>query len=275
MKFYSQLKDTAQTGKDKKMTDIKVTIKDGKAELYTPYNADFVKAIKALGGARWNASKRCWTISEDMLTQAREIMMDVYGYTDEEQGETITAKVTFAKDVYEECDSVVILGKTVARAYGRDTGAKPGEDVLLQEGTLASGGSRANWRSIVRAGAVVTLYNVSKALYDAKKDSLPEGVTVEIVEEGKKEKEKEETAMSAETLAEKVEKAMIGEKPEYIEVVKKDITAAYAQKTIAKNEVDEAKAMAFVCGSLSAMCRLHLIGQKSAEAIAEIVKEIF
>lgn len=81
--------------------------------------------------------------------------------------------------------------------------------------------------------------------------------------------------MSAETLAEKVEKAMIGEKPEYIEVVKKDIMAAYAQKISAKNEVDEAKAMAFVCGSLSAMCRLHLIGQESAEALAEIVKEIF
>ena len=71
------------------MTDIKVAVKDGKAELYTPYNADFVKAIKALGGARWNASKRCWTISEDMLTQAREIMMDVYGHTDEEQSVTI------------------------------------------------------------------------------------------------------------------------------------------------------------------------------------------
>ena len=258
------------------MTDIKVTIKDGKVELYTPYNADFVKAIKALGGARWNGSKRCWTISEDMLPQARQIMMDVYGYTDEEQGETITVKVTFTKDVYEECDSVVILGKTVARAYGRDTGAKPGEDVLLQEGTLASGGSRANWRSIVRAGAVVTLYNVSKALYDAKKDSLPDGVTVEIIEEeGKKEDKKEQAHISVEDLSEKVEQAMKGEKPEYIEVVKKDITAAYAQKTVAKSEVDEAKAMAFVCGSLSAMCRLHLIGQKSAEAMAEIVKEIF
>ena len=60
------------------MTDIKVTIKDGKAELYTPYNADFVKAIKALGGARWNASKRCWKISEDMLPQARDMLYGLY-----------------------------------------------------------------------------------------------------------------------------------------------------------------------------------------------------
>lgn len=265
-----------KTRKDKKMTDIKVTIKDGKANLYTPYNADFVKAVKALGGARWNASSRCWTISEDMLPQARKIMMDVYGYTDEEQAETITVKATFAKDVYEECDSVVILGKTVARAYGRDTGAKPGEDVLLQEGVLASGGSRANWRSIVRAGSVVTLYNVSRTLYDAKKDSLPEGVSVEIIEdESKKEEKKEQAALSEEALSEKVERAMKGEKPEYIDVAKKEIMAAYAQKISAKNEIEKAKAMAFVCGSLSVMCRLHLIGQKSAEAMAEIVKEIF
>lgn len=257
------------------MTEIRVEIKNGKANLYTPYNTDFVKAVKAMGGARWDSTSRCWTISEDMLPQARKIMMDVYGYTDEEQGEKITVKATFAKDVWEECDSVVILDKTVARAYGRDTGAKPGEDVLFLEGAPTSGGSRANWRSIVPAGSVVTMYKVSKALYEAKKDSLPEGVTVEVVEEGKKEEKKEETAMSAETLAEKVEKAMIGEKPEYIEVVKKDIMAAYAQKISAKNEVDEAKAMAFVCGSLSAMCRLHLIGQESAEALAEIVKEIF
>ena len=88
--IYSQReRKIPNTRKDKKMTGIKVAVKDGKAELYTPYNADFVKAIKALGGARWNASKRCWTISEDMLTQAREIMMDVYGHTDEEQSETV------------------------------------------------------------------------------------------------------------------------------------------------------------------------------------------
>lgn len=257
------------------MTEIRVEIKNGKANLYTPYNADFVKAVKTMGGARWDSTSRCWTISEDMLPQARKIMMYVYGYTDEKQGETITVKATFAKDVWEECDSVVILGKTVARAYGRDTGAKPGEDVLFLEGAPTSGGSARHWCSIVPAGSVVTLYHVSKALYEAKKDSLPEGVTVEVIEEGKKEEKKEEEAMSAEELAEKVENAMKGEKPEYIDVAKKEIMAAYAQKVSAKNEIDEAKAMAFVCGSLSAMCRLHLIGQESAEALAEIVKEIF
>lgn len=110
------------------MTDIKVTIKDGKAELYTPYSADFVKAIKALGGARWNASKRCWTISEDMLPQAREIMMDVYGYTDEEQKEEKAVDEATLEEYARRVDHVMrgknpeivaITKKAIQDAYSR------------------------------------------------------------------------------------------------------------------------------------------------------------
>ncbi len=259
------------------MTDIKVTIKDGKASLYTPYNADFVKAIKALGGARWNASSRCWTISENMLPQARKIMMDIYGYTDEEQAETITVRATFTEDVYEECDSVVILGKTVARAYGRDTGAKPGEDVLLQEGALASGGSRANWRSIVRAGSVVTLYNVSKALYDAKKDSLPEGVTVEIIEEeaGERKEEKAVDEAMLEEYGRRAEHVMKGKNPEIIAIAKKTIQDAYSRKAEAKDKVEEEKVLAFASGVLYGLYQLKMIEEDRALALQKMLGEIF
>ena len=139
------------------MTDIKVTIKDGKAELYTPYNADFVKAIKALGGAKWNASKRCWTISEDMLPQAREIMMDVYGHTDEEQSVTIevTEESELEKKEEKAVDEatlkeyarrvdhvmrgknpeiVAVVKKTIQDAYSRKAEAK---DKVEEEKVLA------------------------------------------------------------------------------------------------------------------------------------------
>ena len=33
---------------------MKIEIVDTKAYIYTPYNAEFVKAIKGIGGARWN-----------------------------------------------------------------------------------------------------------------------------------------------------------------------------------------------------------------------------
>lgn len=133
------------------MTDIKVTVKDGKAELYTPYSADFVKAIKALGGARWNASKRCWTISEDMLPQAREIMMDVYGHTDEEQSVTSELEKKEEKAVDEATlkeyarrvdhvmrgkspEIMAVVKKTIQDAYSRKAEAK---DKVEEEKVLA------------------------------------------------------------------------------------------------------------------------------------------
>lgn len=147
--IYSQReRKIPNTRKDKKMTDIKVAVKDGKAELYTPYSADFVKAIKALGGARWNASKRCWTISEDMLPQARDIMMDVYGYTDEEESEPEKKEEKAVDEATLEeyarrvdhvmsgknPEIVAVVKKTIQDAYSRKAEAK---DKTEEEKVLA------------------------------------------------------------------------------------------------------------------------------------------
>ena len=65
------------------MCNIKVTIKDGRASIYTPFNRDFVTAIKSnIGGRKWDSDERCWTVPEEALPQVRQIMMDVYGETD-------------------------------------------------------------------------------------------------------------------------------------------------------------------------------------------------
>ncbi len=55
---------------------------DGKAEVYTPYDAEFVCEIKTIGGARWDKEKRCWTVSVDKVETVRKIMRDVYGEDD-------------------------------------------------------------------------------------------------------------------------------------------------------------------------------------------------
>lgn len=65
------------------MCNIKVTVKDGRASIYTPFNRDFVTAIKSnIGGRKWDSDERCWTVPEEALPQVRQIMMDVYGETD-------------------------------------------------------------------------------------------------------------------------------------------------------------------------------------------------
>ena len=183
------------------MCNIKVTVKDGRASIYTPFNRDFVAAIKTnIGGRKWDADSKCWTVPEEALPQVRQIMMDVYGETDlPDAGGSVTVKVTFKEEWSVRCDDVVIFKKVLASARGRDSGARPGDDVTYLEGEPTSGGSCKNWESVVPEGAVVLLRHVPKAVWEQDKDS--EYYTAEIVDEGKDVKRKELEAEKARLLA--------------------------------------------------------------------------
>ena len=79
---------------------MKITTKDGKAYVSTPYNKDFVTKVKQIGGARWNGSERCWVIPESEISTARTYMREVYGETDlPDEEERVTVDVTFLEMV--------------------------------------------------------------------------------------------------------------------------------------------------------------------------------
>lgn len=160
---------------------IKVEINNGKAELATPYNPDFVDAVKKIGGAKWDGEKKCWTVPEAQLPAARIVMENVYGYSDQTPNETISLKLTFECDVSEIRSDVVMFGKVLAHAYGRDSGARPGDDVAYIRGGAASGGSVKNWHSTVEEGSIVILNNVNRSVFD-RTGPIPD-VTVEVIED--------------------------------------------------------------------------------------------
>lgn len=167
----------------KQEVTIKIEIVDTKAYIYTPYNAEFVKAIKGIGGARWNRDKSAWAIPADCADQAREIMRRVYGEDDRPDcGERVDVRLTFDSSVSEWQSAVTIYGKTISRAYGRDSGARCGDDVAFVEGQPESGGSVKNWTSVVPQGSIVVLHNVPATLLD---QPLPKGVRAERLEERK------------------------------------------------------------------------------------------
>ena len=162
---------------------ISVEIIGEEALVKTPYNRGFVSAIKKIGGARWTGE--AWKIPAEALNEAREMMLKHYGETDQADDEKITVRATFLQDVEELTDSVTSLGKTIARATGRDSGARVGEDAVLVKGRIGSGGSMKNWTSWVENGSVFILHNVSKALYERGYDQYNEEIaTYEIVDEG-------------------------------------------------------------------------------------------
>ena len=182
------------------MCNIKVTIKDGRASVFTPFNHDFVNAIRNVGGRKWDSENKCWTVPEEALTQVRQIMMDVYGETDlPNTCGSVTVKVAFKEEYSERRDDVVIFKKVIASARGRDSGARPGDDVTFLEGEPTSGGSMKNWESVVPAGAVVLLRHVPLSVWEQDKDS--EYYTAEIVDEGKDVKRKELEEEKARLLA--------------------------------------------------------------------------
>lgn len=179
---------------------MKIEIVDTEAYIYTPYNAEFVKAVKGIGGARWNREKSAWTIPAECAEQAREIMRRVYGEDDRPDcGERVDVRLTFDSGVSEWQSAVTIYGKTISRAYGRDSGAVCGEGVAFVVGKPESGGSAKNWTSVVPQGSVVVLHNVPASLLE---NPAPEGVTVERL--GKQQIDKDALLLEKKRLLERI-----------------------------------------------------------------------
>lgn len=149
---------------------------DGTVNIYTPYNRDFVARIKGIGRARWDAAQKCWNIPEAGLETARNIMQDVYGETDlPDAGQMVTIRVKFGDRYTSECRcGVSAFGRTLARAWGRDSGAKVGDDVIMETGSVTSGGSAKNWYTAIAAGTTFRLqvpegiYQRDKGLWDTE-----------------------------------------------------------------------------------------------------------
>lgn len=159
---------------------MQIKTENGMAKIFTPYNAEFVAKVKQVGGRKWNAAERCWEVPESEVDTVRGYMMDIFGETDlPTEGEKVTVKVTFNSEESKRCGSITLFGKTLARAWGRDTGARVGDDVTLISGVVTSGGSMKNWTTEIREGTVLKVRNVPRAALEQDSDL---DVTVEVME---------------------------------------------------------------------------------------------
>ena len=167
---------------------IEIKIKKETLLIYTPYNAKFVSAIKKIGGAKWDSVNKCWTAPEEFLDAVREIMTEVYGYSDISKNESISLKLTFNEEVKEDRADVVLFGKILSHATGRDSGARVGDDVAMVKGDIGSGGSVKNWVSVIKEGSTFILKNVNKNIFEKEKDGIKYNISIEIVDNAKKSK---------------------------------------------------------------------------------------
>ncbi len=139
----------------------------GFAYVHSPYNAEFVSRIKGIGGATWLSKNSAWRIPIAAVDAVREIMMDVYGETDQQASEKLSIRVRTINDLVERKGAITLFGASVAKARGRDSGAIPGEDVSFINGMPRSGGSFANWETIVPSGCEFVISGVPQTKYEA------------------------------------------------------------------------------------------------------------
>jgi len=159
-------------------------IGNGKISIDSPYNPDFVAKIKGAGG-RWNPSDKTWEIDERSLEAVRAIMREVYGQ-DDLPTEKVSVKITIGADseVYEDRGPVVLFGRVVASARGRDSGARLGDGVSFEAGGAHSGGSMKNWYTYIGKESVFTIYDVPRLAVERKLGWEDDYGTFEVLENG-------------------------------------------------------------------------------------------
>ena len=154
---------------------------NGLISIDTPYNPEFVSRVKQAGG-RWNPSTKAWEADERSIETMRGIMRDIYG-RDDTPHELVNIRVIVGEDsISEYCAPVILFGKTIAAARGRDSGARVGDGICFKSGRAVSGGSAKNWSTIIPEGSEFIIYDVPKLAVEQKIGWNDNYGTFEIIE---------------------------------------------------------------------------------------------
>lgn len=188
---------------------IKITIDGDSARIESPYNPDFVNRVKKMGG-KWSAEGKVWIVDARNVEAVRVAMREVYGM-DDMPTDLVSVRVTCSKPVLVWHGPVVVFGRIVASARGRDSGARIGEGVAFLKGRAKSGGSVKNWETIVEADSEIIIHDVPRTAVEEGL-GVYEGMEYEILEpptNGRREQLEKEKACLLARLAE-IEKELEG-----------------------------------------------------------------
>jgi hypothetical protein len=122
-----------------------------KIKVESPFNSFFVIRARNLGG-QWDG--RVWQFDSGDEDRVRELCQECYG-TDGVTSDLCTLRIEWIEDAGNCQGPTAFHGRTIAKAFGRDSGAKPGEGIVVLAGGFSSGGSVKNWRTNVKSGTIV------------------------------------------------------------------------------------------------------------------------
>lgn len=164
---------------------ITITVSGTTLQVASPYNPDFPKAARALGG-KWHADSKTWQFDTRDETRVRDLCMDIYG-TDGRPvaaGDLVTLRITLEDGWYldQRTGPLFFAGREIGRAFGRDSGARQGDGIVFLKGSVTSGGSAKNWETRTTKGAIFEIRDLPRAAAEKAKTEVEQGVILEIIE---------------------------------------------------------------------------------------------
>lgn len=161
---------------------VKVEISSNSLRVFSPYHPDFPACARRLGG-RWDAASKAWTFDARDEARVRDLCREIYGSDGSAAAEAdlVTLRLTATEEQSEHTSGIYLVGRCLAHATGRDSGARLGGGVVLLRGGAHSGGSVKNWRTEIRMGSVLEVRDVPRAAAQTAGSAV--GWSVEIIEQ--------------------------------------------------------------------------------------------
>jgi hypothetical protein len=129
------------------MDKITIKIENNKVYAKTPFHPDFPPNARKIGGD-WNNPYWIFDIRDE--ARVRELCRNIFGTDGEDNTDLVTIRVTIINEHFRiPQNSFFLAGRLVAKAWGRDSGAKLGDGIIVLEGGFDSGGSVKNWTTTI------------------------------------------------------------------------------------------------------------------------------
>lgn len=122
----------------------------GIVTLKTPgKNERLISRCRDLGG-KWDKQAKVWVFN-GMIEDEVEKLDEMYN------SDPVPVEITFKDELFFKKRPAIFLGFHIAAAVCRDGGAKLSEGISLINGSVGSGGSSANWGTIIDSGTVIRM----------------------------------------------------------------------------------------------------------------------
>ena len=115
--------------------------------------------------ATWLPASKAWRFDLRSLPELKQLLVKLYG-TAGNDVPTADIRVTARALVRATRTGIFLLGREAIRAFSRDSGVRPGPGTIILEGNADSGGSAANWQTIVHPGTTLELRDVPVTLIE-------------------------------------------------------------------------------------------------------------